>query len=463
MSLWPCDWDNCEQPAVQRAGDCFLCDRHLCRTHLQDYWHKCPKRETNRKDYSAQYAATWARQISELYHRIDESKLCRRASLIRNGIPCTTNLSTETLSTMRGGQNCHAEITFQDNVKWIARFRLPQTSSPPVAVRDYVLRSEAATMNFLRKFTRIPSPELFDWACESDPQNPLGNVDYMLMEKLEGEPLRWYSATPSQKEKIMQQLVDIFLEIEKHPFDTIGSIMPAAGDPSAFEIQGFANQGTFPSGNGEPLGPFYSSIEAASAVIKLCLNKIASGAIAASYLIDTYLVHRFRLDILAESGKEILSESPRQFFLKHPDDKGDHILVNEAHDIVGIIDWEWCHTASKNEAFSSPCMMWPVAEFYDGSNELADDELRFASIFRERDRDDLASYVTEGRKVQRFFFSLGEDSECYRGHQELVNLFVGLQRIFGSNVEEGWEEWKAKALEKWKEDDLLQALLRSEV
>ncbi|XXG99673.1 hypothetical protein Hte_006014 [Hypoxylon texense] len=362
---------------------------------------------------------------------------------------------------MMGGQNCHAEITFQDNVKWLARFRLAKTSSPPVEARDYILRSEAATMNFLRKHTRIPSPEVFDWACESDPQNPLGDIGYILMERIEGKPLDWQLATSSQKEKVMQQLADIFLEIEKHPFDKMGSITPTARDTTAFEIQGFAHHAIFRPECGGALGPFHSSLEAARVVIESYLAMIASGEIAATYPIDVYLAHRFRLDILNSTGKSILSEG--KFFLKHPDDKGDHILINKAYDIVGIIDWEWCHTVSKEDAFSSPCMMWPVAEFYDGSNELSNDELRFASIFRERGRDDLTNYITEGRKVQRFFFALGPASGCQNDHQTFVNLFIGLKRAFDFQEErwEGWEEWMTKALDKWNSDNLLQALLQS--
>ncbi|KAJ2985829.1 hypothetical protein NUW58_g5330 [Xylaria curta] len=342
---------------------------------------------------------------------------------------------------MMGGQNCHAEITFQDNVKWLARFRLAKASSPPAKARDYILRSEAATMAFLRKHTRIPSPEIFDWACESDPQNPLGEVGYILMEKIEGEPLNWQRATSSQKEKVMQQLADILLEIEKHPFDRVSHITQL-----------------FRPGCEGPLGPFYSSVEAARATVKHYLDMIATGEIAATYPIDVYLVHRFRLDILDELEGNIFSEG--KYFLKHPDDKGDHILVNKDYDIVGVIDWEWCRTVSREDAFSSPCMMWPVAEFYDGSNELNNDELRFASIFKERGRDDLANHVTEGRKAQRFFFALGAASDCQSDYQTFVNLFMGLKRAFDSD-EEDWEEWKTKALEKWKSDKLLQVLLQS--
>ncbi|QSS50860.1 hypothetical protein I7I53_06026 [Histoplasma capsulatum var. duboisii H88] len=101
---------------------------------------------------------------------------------------------------MMGNQNCHAEITFDDNVKWIARFRLARTSSPPREVRDWILRSEAATTIYLQQHTCIPTPAIFDWACESDPGNPLG-VDYILMEKLDGKPLDWQGGYSSAERK----------------------------------------------------------------------------------------------------------------------------------------------------------------------------------------------------------------------------------------------------------------------
>ncbi len=66
----------------------------------------------------------------------------------------------------------------------------------------------------------------------------------------------------------------------------------------------------------------------------------------------------------------------------------------------------------------------------------------------------------EGRKVQRFFFALGH--ECEPSDREtFTDLFKGLRRAFGSG-DEGWEQWKSNALEKWKGDEMLQALLRKE-
>ena len=45
MPQWSCRWEGCGKPAAQRAGDCLLCDRHLCHTHRQEPWHESPKLE----------------------------------------------------------------------------------------------------------------------------------------------------------------------------------------------------------------------------------------------------------------------------------------------------------------------------------------------------------------------------------------------------------------------------------
>lgn len=373
--------------------------------------------------------------------------------MVREGIPCTVDISRKSLSAMIGNQNCHAEITFVDNVKWLARFRLARTSSPPREVRDWILRSEAATMTYLQQNTCIPTPKIFDWACESDPEN-LG-VGYILMEKLDRKSLDWQATNPEQREKIMRQLVDMFLEIERHPFDAIGSLSSSAGDIIA--VDGLVHQSIFRVGKG-PLGPFSSSLEGSQAILDSYLAMIASGEIDPCFPVDVYLIHRFRQDIIGALLENVPSGD--QFFLKHPDDKGDHILVNDSFDILGVIDWEWTWTAPKAEAFCSPCMMWPVAEFYNGSNELAADELRLATVFIERGREDLANYVLNGRKVQRFLFGLGPE-RSFLDMETIPRLFMGLQRAFNLEDEE-WETWKSKALKKWKDEEILLELLARE-
>ncbi|PGH01687.1 hypothetical protein AJ79_07840 [Helicocarpus griseus UAMH5409] len=290
--------------------------------------------EENWESYSAQYASAQAGHIDQLRGRIDPIKLCFRASSLRQGIPCTVDLSRKRLCAMMGGQNCHGEIIFDDNVTWLARFRLPRTSSQPSEARAWILRN--------------PTPEIFDWACESDPENPIG-ADYILMEKLDGKPLTWKKATPQQKEKVMQQLASHISQLAR--------------------LEGARLDRFFP-------------LEGSKALLESYLAMIANGEIDSCCPVDTYLVHRFRQYIVGTLSKEIPAGD--KFFLKHPDDKGDHILVNDRFDIVGIIDWEWTRTVSKAEAFSSPCTMWPVAEFYTVSNKLSAEELQFAAMFQRR-------------------------------------------------------------------------------
>ncbi len=105
-------------------------------------------------------------------------------------------------------------------------------------------------------------------------------------------------------------------------------------------------------------------------------------------------------------------------------------------------------------------MMWPVAEFYHGSNRLAAEELRLADILRERGREDLARYIVEGRKVQRFQFALGPESES-SSKETFTNLFMGLRRAFDQG-DQAWDQWRSGALEKWEEDKLFQSLRETE-
>ncbi len=389
---------------------------------------------------------------------------------------------------MRGGQNCHADVIFEDGLIWVVRFKLSSGTSPPQEVRDYVLQSEAATMQFLQGHTSIPSPRIFDWACESDPLNTVG-VGYILMEKLQGSPLDWQKATAAQREKVVWQLADVMIEIERHPFEALGSLVAAPRDKMGadavgsahkmLQVQSLAQHSTFKSGKGsQPLGPFRSSKEALYALVNAHLSMIVGGEIGtAANALDVFLAHRFRLEVLDKvwnSATETpgTAENGEEFFLKHPDDKGDHIFVNANFDIVGIIDWEWCSTTSKEEAFSSPCMMWPIAAFYDGSNELADEELLLANIFRDNGRNDLAGYVINGRRVQRLFFALGPGGPSNEDKKTFAQLFIGLKRAFdresdedevGStgNEEEEFNIWRTEALAKWKHEALLRALVAS--
>lgn len=124
-----------------------------------------------------------------------------------------------------GGMNYHVEIRFDDGTVWLARIRRFNATSPPPAVRDYIVESEVATLLFLDK-TGVPAPKMYDYALEQH-GNPVG-VGYILMEKLPGKSLRWSLANEQQRRKVIDQISDILIELGQYPFHELGSLVKSS-------------------------------------------------------------------------------------------------------------------------------------------------------------------------------------------------------------------------------------------
>lgn len=228
----------------------------------------------------------------------------------------------------------------------------------------------------------------------------------------------------------MEQLARIFLELERHPFPSMGSLSDEDGTVGAYA------QSHLFAGPSEPLGPFQDPETALVSVIRHELKLIESGELSA-LAEDNALTHRWRL---AQTPSILKDAQTRPFYLKHNDDKGDHILVDDQHNITAIIDWEFASTECKHLAFSSPCMMWPVERFYDGSNDLSAEETEFAQIFRDLGRADMAQMVAGGRKYQRFLFYLGALGST--DQDEFEALFQGLRASVQGPDINSYGEWK---------------------
>ncbi|KAK0750535.1 hypothetical protein B0T18DRAFT_437704 [Schizothecium vesticola] len=277
--------------------------------------------------------------------------------------------------------NCYVDIEFADGVTWIARIRLDDPLLPPPAIQARIFLSEVATLEFLARM-RVPAPRVYGYELEA-PGNPVG-TSYVLMEKLAGQPLDWNSASAEERARVMEQLADVYLELERHPIPQTGSASPLSGgaEPGRVQIGVFAQTPCFETAE-RGLGPLP---------------------------VDNYLGFLWRLQALPELVA------------------GSASHAGPGYNITGIIDWEFASAEAKELAFSSPCMMWPVGKFYDGDNVLAEDEERFADIFERRGRGDLAEMVRGGRRWQRYLFFLG--GGIPGDMAELEPLFQGLRRGF---------------------------------
>ncbi|GAB1311865.1 hypothetical protein MFIFM68171_02075 [Madurella fahalii] len=209
---------------------------------------------------------------------------------------------------------------------------------------------------------------------------------------------------------------------------------------------------------------------------RILLSEVATLRFLARTRVPAPQVHAYALEGLGNSVgtshlPDLVAESESRngpFYLKHYDDKGDHILVDDDHNITGIIDWEFASFEAKELAFSSPCMMRPVRKFYQGSNELTEEEQHFAAIFDERGRKDLSNIVHQGRRWQRYLFFLG--GGIPRDMSEFEHLFQGLRESFANGRDgkavpdiSGYQNWKRDVIEEFCiEDSQLEARLQAE-
>ncbi|KAI0926428.1 hypothetical protein AcW1_008608 [Taiwanofungus camphoratus] len=119
-----------------------------------------------------------------------------------------------------GGKHYHITIDFDDGISWLCRVRRINALTPPYELQSCSLLSEAATLRFLSK-TSVPVPAVSDVVLE--PTNPAG-VPYILLEKMRGNVLDWYNLDLPGKNKILEQLADVFIELERYPFSAIGCL-----------------------------------------------------------------------------------------------------------------------------------------------------------------------------------------------------------------------------------------------
>ncbi|KAK4652327.1 hypothetical protein QC762_610150 [Podospora pseudocomata] len=364
--------------------------------------------------------------------------LAKRASKLRNGTPCVVHLP-DYQDLMMGTRNYHLDVEFEDGVTWIARIRQPNTT--PLPVRNYMIKSEAATLGFLEK-TEVPAPRVFDYRLDG-PDNPVG-VGYIFMDKLPGVPLRWDLASKKQRRKVLDQLADIYIELGRHPFKGLGSL----DTPGSDHIGRFAKELTF------DLPPCQSWREYCTRYILHVLRLIERSEIYTQRPVDAFLIHRFLLDLVSRMAGLTGGWDERfPFYLKHADEKMDHILVDEEYNITGIIDWESAFTAPAFVAFNTPMGILPVKDFYDGVDTLGEHEDGFLDILRSKGGQVFSNVGRHGRLLHRFLFCIGFDIVKYR--DDFETLFQGLREGVGADEESDWDEWQVDALLRYRDKEMV--------
>ncbi|KAH0365810.1 hypothetical protein KCU65_g5816, partial [Aureobasidium melanogenum] len=341
------------------------------------------------QDYDQQFDKAEENEIAQLLHQIDFEQLGLRASSVRNNIPCRVEMpknDKDSRWSMMGGMNIHVRVIFEDKVCWLARIRRSNATSPPPELRDRIFMSEIQTLLFLQE-TNIPTPKVWDYALEGS-ENPV-RVGYILMDCMPGKSLDQSSPSEEGRNKIIAQIADIYIQLRKFSFDGIGSIEQADDEhvgPLAREcFTDFTDSGI------RPLGPFSDLQSYYKASIQLLLDLIHRGEIHVDRPVDAYLLYKYLYEIVPELYPDV-AETGTKTYLKHADDKGSHILVDEEMNITGIIDWEWAFTTTERLAFNSPMLLLPTWDFFQGLSQIGEEEELFAKCLEAKGAFDMAKF-----------------------------------------------------------------------
>jgi hypothetical protein len=159
-----------------------------------------------------------------------------------------------------------------------------------------------------------------------------------------------------------------------------------------------------------PEGPFGNAEGYYTAYTEQYLSPIADGHLYTEYPVDAYLVYRFLKDKARELAQ--LDGNSRAFFLKHEDDKGDHILVVAGLNITGIIDWKMARVVPRHEAFGASLVTADMRALCGGAVGLTEDDVAMAGALRgEGMMEPLLAGCTGDERVRRFFWGLACERE----------------------------------------------------
>ncbi|KAF8800116.1 hypothetical protein BYT27DRAFT_7149112 [Phlegmacium glaucopus] len=250
-------------------------------------------------------------------------------------------------------------------------------ASLPVEPGDKV-RSEVATLDYIKRHTDIPVPTVVAYDGSSD--NALG-FEWILMEKISGEPIRniWRGLSDSSKAAITREIASYVNQMRKNClFNEIGALYHGS-DNEEFTTGPIVTQFMFMGARRQLLartrGPYHHDSDFVQALIEI---QVADVQLVKTMSPDD---PNFDEDLFEDAPgvlhavEELLSLIPQIFpkdtrnepirtVLMHPDLSHSNIMIDpETLKITGVIDWECTNASPQWEHPYPQCLIGPeVAE-----------------------------------------------------------------------------------------------------
>lgn len=339
-------------------------------------------------------------EIKRLRSQINENAACELASSLNGGKPCVLEYPSKYvgLGALSGRANDHARIRFEDgSASWL--LRVPRVTGfdvgLPVPLAEYLIRSEFATLKFLET-TNVPAPQAFSFGIPSQGTDHGIGVCFLLIEELAGKP--WDGRGDIRK--VWKGLADIFAELEKYEFHQAGSLYVESLEDKPSVSAAASDRFVCL----DPWGPSKTSADYYSTWAEQYLVLIADGQLYSEFPIEAYLVYQFLKDNATQ-----LSDHEDVFFLKHVDDKGDHLMVDKDYNITGIIDWQMARIVPRREAFALSLISADMRALCEGNVSRSAKDHELSQALRDKSAH-LASH-TGDEKLRRFFWGLGLETD----------------------------------------------------
>ncbi|WVQ94462.1 hypothetical protein IAU59_001541 [Kwoniella sp. CBS 9459] len=420
------------------------------------------------------YFGGWEPEIPQMMALLNSDETKSEVETLRPGCKVSKVHLHSTVNkfafTFPGMCNFHIKIEFEDDSLWLMRIRRWYTHRLPEAPLWENVKSEVAVCRLLHA-AGLKAPMAYLPPSDSKMHHKL---IYCYQEWVAGqawEPLydRFRKEEDDLSDMTIQHIrsvADWFLRLEGLTFEQVGS--PAftlrendsSCQHSSIEIGPHIERR--PASVQPPYyhGPFGTSkerwISSINTRLRLLLRR---ELVATDREIDLYLA-LIEARSLIQGCAEL--DNPGPFYIKHDDDRGDHIRAAEDGAVTGVIDWEWAYTTNKEEAFCAP-IGWAHKQYRNGKNDvLVKPELCLIEAYTAAGRPDLGDCVRGGRKYHRLNHFMRFPNSGYINLNALRRAFLN-QPDDMSDQPESQEEWIALKKEEFKDDEGLTWLLANPV
>ncbi|CAI6097310.1 unnamed protein product [Clonostachys chloroleuca] len=391
--------------------------------------HACPLTSQTDEDTPNQ---SFRREVQALRARINVTALCQAASALHGGSPC--RFFTRGRKATMSGINFDAWIRFADNDAWVVRIpRITAFGHLPAELIESFIQNEYATLKWLSR-TGVPVVEAHGYGLASDPSNLVG-VSYLFMGAMPGKPFDIIRATPEQKLRVYDQYAKILAVIHcQKPRKFASSLGHPETDEEnhtihyAIASDGFTHLGRH--------GPYRTPLQYFVSTAERYLELIGDGQLYTEYAKEAFAFYSLLRDKVApvlatRSGQD------REFWLKHMDDKGDHIRVHKNYNIKAIVNWQLARFVPAEEAFGPSLFTANIGQLYGGTPGLGINDHVFSSMLRDTGDQDLVKFASSDELARRFQLGLTDGLS----KTEVLGLIRAVLELIYGDVYEDVEAW----------------------